>query len=156
VNVDPVRGFIGSSLSTQGVGGNTLTATDDSGHTVTGVFRVFANESLLRRFVADLNVAAIDGSSFHNVIIQEGSPHSFEVTEGSGTTAATSRIVGSIYLDGGTTPVIDSVSMTISIRGQVLAIEDIDVDETRITDTGQQEILSIFDGQTIYGTIPRT
>jgi hypothetical protein len=46
--------------------------------------------------------------------------------------------------------------MTISIRGQVLAIEGIDLDEARIADPGQRDILSILDGQTIYGTIPRT
>jgi hypothetical protein len=45
--------------------------------------------------------------------------------------------------------------MTISIRGQVLAIEGIDIDETRITDAGQRNILSIIDGQSIYGTAPR-
>jgi hypothetical protein len=45
--------------------------------------------------------------------------------------------------------------MTISIRGQVLAIEDIDIDETSITDTGQQDILSIIDGQSIFGVVPR-
>jgi hypothetical protein len=158
VNVDSVYGFIGSSLlPTQGAGGGALTPDDDeSGHTVTGRFRVFANETLLRRFVAEMNVAAVDGSSFHNVTIQEGSPHSFVVTEGNGTTAASSNIVGSIYLNVSPTPVIDNVPMTISIRGQVLAIEGIDIDEARITDTGQREILSIIDGQSIYGTIPRT
>ena len=155
VNVDPVRGFIGSSLTTQGAGGNALTATDESGHVVTGRFRVFANESLVRSFVAEMNVAAMDGSSFHNITIREGSPHRFEVTQGNETTTAgSSNIVGSIHLDG--TPVIDSVPMTISIRGQTLAIEGIDVDETRITDTGQRDIISVIDGQTIYGTIPRT
>jgi hypothetical protein len=157
VNVDPVYGFIGSTLPTQGVGGNTLTPEDDSGYVVTGPFRVFANETLLRRLVAEMNVAAADGSSFHNITIQEGSPHSFEVTEGNGTnTAVSSNIVGSIYLNGSPTPVIENVPMTISIRGQVLAIEGIDIDETRITDTGQREILSILDGQSIYGTTPRT
>jgi hypothetical protein len=50
---------------------------------------------------------------------------------------------------------IDNVPMTISIRGQVLAIEGIDIDETRITDTGQQDILSIIDGQSIFGVVPR-
>ncbi|MDQ4012132.1 MAG: hypothetical protein M3146_00230, partial [Thermoproteota archaeon] len=130
---------------------------DDSGHVVTGPFRLFANESLVRRFVTEMNVAAVDGSSIHNVTIQEGDPHRFEVTEGNGTnTAASSSIVGSIYLNGIPTPVINNVPMTISIRGQVLAIEGIDIDETRITDTGQRDILSIIDGQTIYGSIPRT
>jgi hypothetical protein len=157
VNVDPVYGFIGSTLPTQGAGGNTLTPEVDTGYVVTGPFRVFANETLLRRLVAEMNVAAVDGSSFHNITIQEGDPHSFEVMEGNGTnTAASSSIVGSIYLNGSPTPVINNVPMTISIRGQVLAIEGIDIDEARITDTGQREILSILDGQSIYGTIPRT
>jgi hypothetical protein len=158
MNVDPVRGFIGSSLlpPTQNAGGGALATTDDSGHVATGRFRVFANESSVRRFVAEMNVAAIDGSSFHNVTITEGSPHRFQVTEGNGTTAASSNIVGSIYLDAGTTPVIDNVPMTISIRGQTLAIQGIDIDETRIADTGQRDILSVIDGQSIYGTIPRT
>ncbi len=155
-NDDSVRGFIGSSLfPTQGAGGgNTLAPADDSGHILTGVFRLFANDSQLERFVAEMEVAAIDGSSFHNITIEEGAPR-FEVTEGTGTSAASSNIVGNIYLNGGTTPAIVSVPMTISIRGQVLAIEGIDIDETTITDTGQQDILSIIDGQSIYGTIPR-
>src|SRR5918998_4465233 len=152
-NDDSVRGFIGSSLSpTQGAaGGNTLAPADDSGHILTGVFRLFANDSHLERFVAEIEVAAIDGSSFHDITIEEGAPR-FEVTEGTGTSAASSNIVGNIYLNGGTTPAIVSVPMTISIRGQVLAIEGIGIGERRITDTGQQDILSIFDGQTIYGT----
>jgi hypothetical protein len=50
---------------------------------------------------------------------------------------------------------IDNVPMTISIRGQVLAIEGIDIDETSITDTGQRDILSIIDGQSIYGIVSR-
>jgi cytoskeletal protein RodZ len=152
-NVDPVRGFIGSTLPTQGTG--TLTATDNSGHVATGRFRVFANDSAVESFVAEMNVAAIDGSSFHNITIREGDPHRFEVTAGNGT-AASSNIVGNIFLDSGTTPVIDNVPMTLSISGQVLAIQGIDIDEARITDTGQRGIISVIDGQTIYGTIPRT
>ena len=154
-NDDSIRGFIGSSLfPTQGAGGNTLAPADDSGHILTGVFRLFANDSQLERFVAEIEVATIDGSSYHDISIEEGAPR-FEVTEGTGTSAASSNIVGNIYLDGGTTPAIVSVPMTISIRGQVLAIEGIDIDETRITDTAQGDIISIFDGQSIYGTIPR-
>jgi hypothetical protein len=159
VNVDPVYGFIGSSLlPTQDAGGNAaLTSDDDSAYAVTGRFRVFANETLLRRLVAEMNVAAVDGSSFHNITIQEGSPHRFQVTEGNETnTAASSNIVGSIYLNGSPTPAIDNVPMTISIRGQILAIEDIDIDEARIADPGQRDIVSVLDGQSIYGTIPRT
>src|SRR5688500_12985252 len=158
VNVDAVRGFIGSTLPTQGAGGNALTPADDSSHIATGRFRLFANETLVRRFVAEMNLAAIDGSSFHNITITEGPPHRFEVTEGNGTTAAgqaVSPIVGNIYINGGATPVIDNVPMTLAIRGQSLAVEGIDIDETRITDPGQLEIVRVIDGQSIYGTIPR-
>jgi hypothetical protein len=45
--------------------------------------------------------------------------------------------------------------MTISIRGQVLAIEGVDIDETTITDTGQRQILSLIDGQSIFGIVAR-
>jgi hypothetical protein len=158
VNVDAVRGFIGSTLPTQGAGGNALTPADDSSHIATGRFRLFANETQVRRFIAEMNLAAIDGSSFHNLTITEGAPHRFDVTEGNGTTAAqaaSSSIVGNIFLNGGTTPIIDNVPMTLSIRGSVLAIEGIDIDETRITDTAQGGIISAIDGQSIYGTIPR-
>jgi hypothetical protein len=158
VNVVPVRGFIGSTLPTQGAGGNAVSPADDSGHIVTGRFRLFANDTLVRRFVAEMNVAAIDGSSFHNITIQEGPPHRFEVTQGNGTTAANqavSSIVGRVFLNGGATPVIDNVPMTLAIRGQSLALEDIEIDETRITDPGQRDIISVIDGQSIYGTIPR-
>jgi hypothetical protein len=126
---------------------------------VTGRFRMFANETLVRRFVAEMNVAAIDGSSFHNITITEGPPHRFEVTEGNGTIAAgqaVSPIVGNIFVNGGATPVIDNVPMTLAVRGQSLALEGIDIDETRITDPGQLEIIRVIDGQSIYGTIPRT
>jgi cytoskeletal protein RodZ len=152
-NADAMRGFIGSTLPTQGAG--TLTASDSSGHVATGRFRVFANDSAVESFVTEMNVAAIDGSSFHNITIREGDPHRFEVTAGNGT-AASSNIVGNIFLDGGTTPVIDNVPMTLTVRGQVLAIQGIDIDEARITDTGQRGIVSVIDGQTIYGTIPST
>jgi hypothetical protein len=155
LNVEPVRGFIGSTLPTQGAGGDPLTSDDNSGHIVTGAFRLFANDTLVRRFVARTSIAAIDGSSIHNVTITEGTPHRFEVTEGNGTAAASSTIIASIFLDGSPTPVIDSVPMTLTLRGQVLAIQGIDIDEARITDTGQRDIISVLDGQSLYGTVPR-
>ena len=159
-NDEPVRGFIGSTLPTQGAGGGAITpaAASDSGHIVTGRFRLFANETLVRRFVAEMSIAAIDGSSFNNITITEGAPHRFEVTQANGSTGAqgaSSNIVGSIYLNGGTTPVIDNVPMTLTIRGQSLAIQGIDIDEARIADAGQRDAVSVIDGQSIYGTIPR-
>jgi hypothetical protein len=153
-------GFIGSGLPTQGGGG----IPTENSHIVTGRWRIFAEGGLVHRFIATMNIAAIDGTAFHNITIEETAPHRFEVTEsgnGTATTTATGSIppVSSelrtrIYVNSNT-PIIDNVPMTISIRGQVLAIEGIDIDETRITDTGQRNILSIIDGQSIYGTVPR-
>jgi hypothetical protein len=162
-----LRGFIGSTLPAQGAiggGGDAITpaANDDSGYVVTGRFRVFANETLVRRFIAEMNVVAIDGSSsFNNITITESAPHRFQVTEGSNGTTTTSvpvvssNLLGTIYLDGGATPVIDNVPMTLTVRGQSLAIQGIDIDESRIADTGQRDTISVIDGQSIYGIVPR-
>jgi hypothetical protein len=134
-----------------------------------GRFRVFANESLVNRFIAEMDLAAINGTAingtaFHNITIEDTAPHRFELTEsgnGTNTTTATgsippvtSNLMTRIYVDSNI-PIIDNVPMTISIRGQVLAIEGIDIDETRITDTEQQDILSIIDGQSIFGIVSR-
>jgi hypothetical protein len=109
-----------------------------------------------------MNVAAIDGSSsFNNITITESAPHRFQVTEGSNGTTTTSvpvvssNLLGTIYLDGGATPVIDNVPMTLTVRGQSLAIQGIDIDESRIADTGQRDTISVIDGQSIYGIVPR-
>jgi hypothetical protein len=158
-----LRGLIGSYLPPQGAigGGGAITpaAADDSGHVVTGRFRVFANETLIRRFVAEMDIAAIDGSSFHNITITESAPHRFQVTEGgNGTTTSvpivSSNILGTIYLDSGATPIIDNVPMTLTVRGQSLAIQGIDIDVARIADTGQRDAISVIDGQSIYGIVP--
>ena len=163
-----LRGFIGSSLPAQG--GDIPAENNSSGHIVNGRWRIFANASLVNRFVAEMDLAAIDGTAisgaaFHNITIEETTPHRFQLTEsggnGTNTTTATgsvppvsSNLTTRIYVDGNT-PTIDNVPMTISIRGQVLAIEGIDIDETSITDTGQRNILSIIDGQSIYGIVSR-
>jgi hypothetical protein len=153
LNTDALRGLIGSTLPAQGV----ATDDDDSdGHVATGRFRLFANETLVRRFITEMNVAAIDGSSFHNITIEEDAPHRFPARQGNGTTTtavASSNIVGRIYLDGGATPVIGNVPMTLTIRDQSLTIENIDVDETRITDPRQRDAISAIDGQSIYGIV---
>ena len=167
-----LRGFIGSSLPAQG--GEIPAENNSSGHIVNGRWRIFANASLVNRFVAEMDLAAISGAAisgaaFHNITIEETTPHRFQLTTESGgnataagnTTTATgsvppvsSNLTTRIYVDGNT-PIIDNVPMTISIRGQVLAIEGINIDETSITDTGQRDILSIIDGQSIYGIVSR-
>ena len=171
-----LRGFIGSSLPVQGGG---IPTENGSSYIVNGRWRIFANESLVNRFVAEMDLAAIDGTAingaaFHNITIEETTPHRFQLAESGGnatasggnatasnTTTATgsippvsSNLMTHIYVDGNT-PVIDNVPMTISIRGQILAIEGIDIDETRVADTGQRDILSIIDGQSIYGIVSR-
>jgi hypothetical protein len=163
VNRDALRGLIGSTIPAQGVSAGTAALTagnddhdDSDGHIVTGRFRLFANDTIVRRFITEMNVAAIDRSSFHNITIEQDAPHRFPATAGnetSTTAGASSSIVGRIYLDGGATPVIDNVPMTLTIRGHSLAIEDINIDEITITDPGQRDILSIIDGQTIYGIV---
>jgi hypothetical protein len=45
--------------------------------------------------------------------------------------------------------------MTLTIRGQSLTLGGIDIDEARIADPGQRDAISVIDGQSIYGTIPR-
>jgi hypothetical protein len=151
------RGFMGSTLPTQG-------GSNENSHVVTGRFRIYVNESLVQRFVAEMNLAAIDGTTFHNITIEESSPHRFKLTESGNETTTTnatrsippvsSELRAAISLDGNV-PITNDVPMTISIRGQVLAIEGIDIDEARITDTQQRNILSIIDGQSIYGTVLR-
>ncbi|HEY9407655.1 MAG TPA: hypothetical protein VIP53_09430 [Nitrososphaera sp.] len=155
VNTDPLRGFIGTTLPTPGTGGNAVTPADGNGYIVTGRSRVFANDSGIESFFTEMYLSAIDGSSFHNVTIREGDPHRFEATAGNETNAVSSSITGNIFLNNSPAPVIEDVPMTLTVRGQTLALEDIDIDETTITDPGQLEIISIIDGQSIYGTFPR-
>jgi hypothetical protein len=156
-----LRGIIGSSLPAQD---GDIPTENNSSYIVAGRWRIFVDGGLVNRFVAEMNLAASNGTAFHNITIEDTAPHRFELTEsgnGMSTTTATgsipavsSNLTTRISVDGNT-PTIDNVPMTISIRGQVLAIEGIDIDETRITDTGQQDILSIIDGQSIFGVVPR-
>jgi hypothetical protein len=155
VNTDPLRGFIGTTLPTPGTGGNAAIPADGTGYIVTGRSRVFANDSGIETFFAEMYVSSIDGSSFHNITLREGEPHRFEATAGNETNAVSSSVTGNIFLDNSPTPVIEDVPMTLTIRGQTLALEDIDIDESTITDPGQLETISIIDGQSIYGTFPR-
>jgi hypothetical protein len=156
-----LRGIIASTLPAQG--GDAPTE-NSSSYILAGRWRIFVDEGLVNRFIAEMDLAAINGTAFHNITIEETAPHRFELTEsenGTTTTMATgsippvsSNLMTRIYVDSNT-PIIDNVPMTISIRGQVLAIEGIDIDETEITDTGQRDILSIIDGQSIYGIVSR-
>jgi hypothetical protein len=161
-----VRGIIGSSLPTQGVGvPSDNNNSSGNGYVLAGRFRVVANQSIVDRFVAEMDIAATNGSTaFHNITIEETAPFRFQLTEsGTGTNTTTgtgsippvsSNLRTRIYVDGNT-PVIDNVPLTISLRGQVLAIEGIDIDETKIIDPAQRDILSVIDGQSFYGIASR-
>ena len=153
VNTEPLRGFIGNTLPAQGAGGAAIPA-DGNGYIVTGRSRIFANDSGIESFFTEMYVSSIDGSAFHNITLRDGEPHRFEVTAGNDTTASSS-VTGNIFLNGSPTPIIENVPMTLAVRGQTLALEGIDIDETSITDPAQRDILSIIDGQSIYGTFPR-
>ena len=157
-----LRGIIGSSLTAQGGGGG-ITTDNSSSYILAGRWRLFVDEGVLNRFVAEMNLAAINGTAFHNITIEETTPHRFELTETENGTSTTggdgsitpisSDIMTRISVNGNT-PIVDNVPVTVSVRGQVLAIEGIDIDETTITDTGQRDVLSIIDGQSIYGIVP--
>ena len=157
-----LRGIIGSSLTAQGGGGG-ITTDNSSSYILAGRWRLFVDEGVLNRFVAEMNLAAINGTAFHNITIEETTPHRFELTETENGTSTTggdgsitpisSDIMTRISVNGNT-PIVDNVPVTVSVRGQVLAIEGIDIDETTITDTAQRDVLSIIDGQSIYGIVP--
>ena len=161
-----VRGIIGSSLSTQDVGiPSDNNSGSGNGYVLAGRFRVVANQSIVDRFVAEMDIAATNGSTaFHNITIEETAPFRFQLTEsGNGTNTTTgtgsippisSNLMTRIYVDGNT-PVIDNVPLTISLRGQVLAVEGIDIDETKIIDPAQRDILRVIDGQSFYGIASR-
>jgi hypothetical protein len=162
-----VRGIIGTSLSPPDVGGPSENNNSDSssGYVLAGRFRIVANESIVDRFIAEIDLAATNGSTtFHNVTIEDSVPFRFQLTESgngnntiTGTSSippVTSNLMTRIYVDGNT-PVIDNVPLIISIRGQVLAIEGIDIDETMIADTAQRDTLSLINGQSIYGIVSR-
>ena len=80
--------------------------------------------------------------------ITEAATHSFGVIGGYGTTAVpvgSSNIVGNFYLNGGATPVLDNVTLTLTVRGQGLAVQGINIDEMRKIDARQRDAISVID-----------
>ena len=157
-----LRGIIGSSLPP--AQGEDAPAENSSGsYIVAGRWRLFVDEGLVNRFIAEMNLAATNGTAYHNITIEDTTPHRFLLMEtGNGT--ATTTTTGSIppvsanimtrISVNDNTPAIDNVPVTISLRGKVLAIEGIEIDEARLTDTVQRDILRIIDGQSIFGVVP--
>ncbi len=157
-----LRGIIGSSLP-PAQGGDAATENSTGSYIVAGRWRLFVDEGLVNRFIADMNLAATNGTAFHNITIEDTAPHRFVLRE-SGNGTATTTTTGSIppvsaniitrISVNDNSPAIDNVPVTISLRGQVLAIEGIEIDETRITDPGLRDILRTIDGQSIFGVVP--
>jgi hypothetical protein len=158
-----LRGIIGSSLPPpQGVDAPAENSSSGN-YIVAGRWRLFVDEGLVNRFIAEMNLVATNGTAFHNITIEDTTPHRFVLRE-SGNGTATTTTTGSIPPVGANimtritvndiTPAIDNVPVTISLRGKVLAIEGIEIDETRLTDTAQRDILRIIDGQSIFGVVP--
>ncbi len=159
-----LRGIIGTSLPpAQGGDGPAGNNTGTESYVVAGRWRLFVDEGLVNRFIAEMNLAPTNGTAFHNITIEDSTPHRFVLTEignGSATTTPTGSIppvsaelMTQISVNG-ITPAVDNVPVTISLRGQVLAIEGIEIDEARLTDMGQRDILRIIDGQSIFGIVP--
>jgi hypothetical protein len=159
-----LRGIIGTSLpAAQGGDAAAGNNTGTEGYVVAGRWRLFVDDGLVNRFIAEMNLASTNGTAFHNITIEDSAPHRFVLTEvgnGSATTTPTGSIppVSAELMTrisvNGITPAVDNVPVTISLRGQVLAIEGIEIDEARLTDMGQQDILRIIDGQSIFGIVP--
>jgi hypothetical protein len=79
-----LRGIIGSSLPAQGGDiptENSSSTTSSSSYFVAGRWRIFVDEGLVNRFVAEMNLVAINGTAFHNITIEDTAPHRFELTE---------------------------------------------------------------------------
>jgi|SRR5215204_4976568 len=164
-----LRGIIATSLPAQSGDApnenSSSSSSSSSSYILAGRWRIFVDEGLVNRFIAEMNLATTNGTAFHNMTIEDTAPHRFALMQNGNGTAATTTSTGSvppvsadiltrISIDNNT-PAIENVPVTISIMGQVLTIEGIDIDETRLTDTGQRDILSIIDGQTIFGIVPR-
>ncbi|MEW6604840.1 MAG: lipocalin [Thermoproteota archaeon] len=141
-----LRGLIGTtSLMEDGAGafGNE-TNQQDSDYVMAGRWRLFVEDGLVQRFVANFTLARTDGSQHYNIIIEDIGTDSEFADDAS-------EITTQIYADS-TLPTIVA-PVTIEVEGRVLRITDIDIDEDDIEDVQQREILSIIDGQSIYGIV---
>ncbi len=145
------RGLIGSMIPTEQNANSTTTnaigvqQVNQSDYTVAGKWRLLVNESLVQRFVANLTVARTDGSEYHNNIIIEniGRPSEFVGNASSVLTQISTN----------TTSPGAIVPIRLEVKDKVLQIADIDIDEGRVEDEEQQNILTIIDGQSIYGIV---
>ncbi|AFU60321.1 hypothetical protein Ngar_c34060 [Candidatus Nitrososphaera gargensis Ga9.2] len=144
-----LRGLIGSmiiassSTTTNQNANGTTDITDD--YIVVGRWRMLVNESLVQRFAANLTVARVDGSEYHNNIIIEsiGRPSEFA--------GNASNIMTQISTDSSVPGEV--IPLRLEIKDRVLEIADINIDENTVEDQELGNILSIIDGQSIFGIV---
>jgi hypothetical protein len=142
-----LRGLIGTMISVEGANATDSDNSDNGqaiqgDYAVAGRWRMFANESLVQRFVANFTLAKTDGSEYHNIIIEN-------IGRDSEFARNTASITAQVYANSTVPSTI--MPITIEIRDKVLSISDIEIDGRTIEDERQQDILQIIDGQQIYG-----
>jgi hypothetical protein len=152
------RGLIGSMISIEDakVTGSTGQQINQGDYAVAGRWRMFVNESLVQRFVANLTVARTDGSEYYNIFIENIGRHSEFARSNSNNNTSSSQLTAQIYADSALPSIV--VPVTVEIRednnnNKVLRISDIGIDEREVEDDRQQAILRIIDGQSIYGIV---
>jgi hypothetical protein len=139
------RGLVGSMISSTNAtadGGQEATHVD---YTVTGRWRMFVNDSIVQRFVANLTVARIDGSQYYNIFIENVGRES----QFSGNSA---NIMAQVFADSNLPSA--TFPMKLEINGKVLRIPQIDIGQrTMENDLKQQSSLRLIAGQPIYGIV---
>jgi hypothetical protein len=140
-----LRDLIGSVVPTQDVNVTGIDGQAIRGnYAATGRWRLFVNESIVQRLVANITLAKTDGSEYHNILIEnigrdsEFKENAFEVT-------------AQIYADSPLPSII--VPITLEVENRVLRIADIEISEGEVEDSQQEAILRIIAGQSIYGIV---
>jgi hypothetical protein len=112
---------------------------------------MFANESLVQRFVANLTVAKTDGSEYHQILIENIGGHSEFARNNNNISSSHMNV--QISADSAGNGIV--IPVTVEIRGdnKVLRISDIAINQGQIEDGKQRDILRIIDGQLIYGIV---
>lgn len=113
-------------------------------YAVAGRWRMFVNNSLVQRFLANFTVAKTDGSENYNVIIENiGQKPDFVDNA--------ARITMQAYADSTLPSTI--LSVTVEIRDRVLRISEIETAGMAIEDDTQAAIMQIINEQPIYGIV---
>lgn len=141
-----LRGLVGTTVTVQTTSDieENATSQQDDHYVITGRWRLFVNESLVERFVANLTVARTDGSEYHNFIIENiGRSPPF--------VGNSSTIMTQLYTNSTSPSTIANISL--EIRDKVLVMTDIEIIDEAIEDVERQNILRIIDRQSIYGIV---